>query len=524
MSRHVAAMAALAVLWAVQAAALLWPGALAITKHSGDALHMIAIVERMAGGQVPHRDFMTPIGFLAFWPIATLVKAGLSAGQAFLAAQVAVGAVLGALAMGFARPRVEPGWALALGALVLVLAMALVHGEAEIAVSVSMHYNRWAWAIGFIVVFAAVLPRENGAAWEGPLMGLLMAALALTKVTYFAVLAPLVILGMLLTGQRMTLAIALVTGAIVAVLLTGLFGIGFWVAYIGDLLEVAGSEIRAQPGLDLAQIFTAPAYLMGTLVAFASVILLRRGGYEVEGILVLLLTLAGTYITYQNFGNDPLWLALLALLLAVWAVEAPTSGPRVPLALASAALAAMVAPSFLNMAASPLRHASIDQSDYMPLLAGGARHQDLLVSRVKGNRIRGDVALEGYLAFDPKPGPEATVFRGETLPDCRTDPLAAYFGTLAADLRARGLAQGAGIFTMDILNPLWLYGDHPPLTGGTPWYYSGTPGLEDAQFVLLPSCPVLTRVRGLIAAELEGVPMEEVARTELYTLYALGAN
>lgn len=524
MSRPFTAMAALVMLWAVFAVALMWPGALAITKHSGDALHMIDIVERLALGQVPHRDFMTPIGLLAFWPIALLVKAGLSVGQAFLVAQVGLGAVLGALAWAFARPRVEAGWALALAALVLTLTMALVHGEAEIAVSVSMHYNRWAWAIAFIVVFAAFLPREDGAAWEGPLIGLLMAALALTKVTYFAVLAPLVVLGMLVTGQRMALAIALVTGGIVAVLLTGLFGIGYWVAYVGDLLAVARSEIRAQPGLDLAQIFTAPAYLLGTAVAFGSVILLRRGGYEVEGLLVLLLTLAGSYITYQNFGNDPQWLALLALLLAIWAVEAPTSGPRVPLALSAMALAAMIAPSFINMAASPMRHASIDQSDYMPLLAGGDRHQDLLVSRVKGNRIRGDVALNGYRAFDPKPGSDPTVFRGEALPDCRTEPVAGYFGTLAADLRERALAQGAGIFTMDILSPHWLYGDHPPLIGGTPWYYSGVPGLADAQFVLLPSCPVLTRVRGLIAAELEDVPMAEVARTELYTLYELEAN
>ena len=73
---------------------------------------------------------------------------------------------------------------------------------------------------------------------------------------------------------------------------------------------------------------------------------------------------------------------------------------------------------------------------------------------------------------------------------------------------------------MDILGPYWLYGVHPPLAGGTPWYYDGLPGIEDAEFVLLPTCPVLTRVRNVIAAQMEGKELTEVARTELYTLFA----
>ncbi|MCH2077689.1 MAG: hypothetical protein MK180_12575 [Rhodobacteraceae bacterium] len=521
MSRTVIAWIALVALWGAMAVALVLPGALSITKHSGDALHMIAIMERLAQGQLPHLDFQTPIGILAFWPIALLVKVGLSVGQAFLISQVFLGALFGGAALAMARRRVSATFSGGLAAIVVILTMALVHGEADIAVSVSMHYNRWAWALAFIAVFSAFLPPVTGGRWEGPVLGVIMASLALMKVTYFVVFAPLVVLGMLMTGQRQALFFALLTGLLVAGALTLLLGVGYWAAYVSDLLTVASSNIRAQPGLDLAQVFTAPAYLAGTAVAFISVIVLRRGGFEVEGFLVLLLALAGTYVTYQNFGNDPQWWALLALLLVIWAVEAPVSGPKVPLTVCAGALAAMIAPSFVNMGVSPFRHVAIDQADYLPLLAGGDRHQDLLVSRVKANRIRGDIALEGYRAFNPKPGPEPTVFKGETLPDCRTEPVAGYFGTIAADLRDRGLAQGKAIFAIDILNPYWLYGDHPPLPGGTPWYYNGLPGAAEGGLVLLPSCPILTRVRGIIAEQLEDWPMTEVARTELYTLYRL---
>ncbi|MEM6729400.1 MAG: hypothetical protein AAF618_12940, partial [Pseudomonadota bacterium] len=170
-----AAMGLSAGLWAVFAVLLVLPGGLAITKHSGDALHMVAIVERMAMGQRPHLDFMTPIGLLAFWPISVLVGAGLSVGQAFVVAQIAVGALLGAASLAVARRRVPPLFALLLTALVLVLSMALLHGEADVAVSVSMHYNRWAWALGFIAVFAAFLAPARPAAWEGVLLGAVVA-------------------------------------------------------------------------------------------------------------------------------------------------------------------------------------------------------------------------------------------------------------------------------------------------------------------------------------------------------------
>ncbi|MEM9854981.1 MAG: hypothetical protein AAF841_11105 [Pseudomonadota bacterium] len=522
MSRPLIAVLASLALWALGSALLLMPGGLSITRHTGDALHMIAIVERMSLGQTPHIDFMTPIGALAFWPISSLDRYGMEAGQAFVTAQVILAFMLGAMALFIGLKRAGWPYALALSLLVIILVLALVHGEARPAVSVSMHYNRWAWAMAFICLFAALLPSRGGGLFDGLIIGALLAGLVLIKVTYVAALAPLIALGLILTGQRAAFLVAVATGLAIAGALTLALGMGYWAAYLGDLLAVAGSSVRPQPGLDFIEILTAPAFLFGTLTTLALVAALRRGGFESEGLFVLILLGGASYITYQNFGNDPQWLALLALLAAVWASEAPEEGARPALQLCAVALLAIAAPSFVNMLASPVRHAQINLADYTPILEGGALHQDMRMSTLRANRLRADVALErGFEPFDASFERAPALFQGEPLPVCATEPIAGYFSAITEDLGERGLAQGQGIFTMDILNPYWLYGDHRALDGGTPWYYGDLAGLADAQFVLLPSCPLRMRVRDLIAEELAEVPMTEVARTPMYRLFRL---
>ncbi|MEM9435974.1 MAG: hypothetical protein AAGA15_02955 [Pseudomonadota bacterium] len=525
MSGTLKAGGALAVIWAVMAFVSLWPGGLAVTLHEGDTLHFIDITERMARGQLPHVDFETPIGGGAFWPIAALVQAGLSMGAAYLVAQVILGALFGALAVAVAATRVDWGWTLAFGLLVLSLTMSFVHGEASLGISISMHYNRWAWALSFIVLLMAILPSEsNSKAFDGIVLGAAMAALLLIKVTYFAVLAPLVIIALLLTAQRMVLGIGLVFGLFLTVVLTAFVGVDYWLAYLGDLLAVVGSDVRPQPGLNLSQIFSAPAYVAYTAVAFAMVVVLRRSGFLAEGLFVLLLIGAGAYITYQNFGNDPVWFALLALLLGVWASEASARGPRPALTLGAVALAAGIAPSIINMAGSPVRHLTIDREEYIPALVGTDVHQDFLMNRKRANLLRAEGPLErGSRGFDAPEAPEVVMFQGEELTDCMADVSVATYGSLAADLAEQGLAQGSAIYMMDILNPIWLLGDHEPLLGGTPWYYDGLPGFENAQFVLLPLCPVNPMSQRLMVeamAELSDVSLTEVARRPLYILYA----
>ncbi|WP_444430228.1 hypothetical protein ACTTAM_01850 [Rhodobacter capsulatus] len=190
------------------AAAPFLAGALAVTQHEGDALHLADLVLRMAEkGQMPHRDFMTPLGIAGLWPIAAFVQAGLGLGHAFLAAQAAVAAVLFLPILRAAQSRLPGGLAWIFGAYVLGMVLALIHGETQPLFSVSMHYNRWAWAMAYVAVVLAVLeplgPRRPRL--DGALIGVLMAGLGLVKVTYVVALAPALVVALLARRDLRTL-------------------------------------------------------------------------------------------------------------------------------------------------------------------------------------------------------------------------------------------------------------------------------------------------------------------------------
>ena len=439
------------------AAALIVPHGLNLTMHTGDALHMIAIVERMASGELPHIDFMTPIGVLAFAPIAFFARWGLSAGEAFLAAQVLVAAVVLAMAIYVARRRLPDWAALAFGAMILILCTALIHGEARQGVSVSMHYNRWAWALAFVAIVAAAFAPRRQAVLDGVLVGLVLAMLAMIKVTFFVTIAPLVVLFGLLTGQGRMLIGGVGTGLLIAAMITAVHGLSYWDAYLNDLLTVANSDLRAQPGIDFQEVLRSPPYIGATLVVLAMAMILRLQGDNRAALMTLVMLPAGAYITFQNFGNDPQWLMLLALMLGVWATARTDEAQRLVLVGGAVACAAFATPSYMNMAVSPFRHLMIPSSQYTPVLAGGTLHQDVRVSRIKANRIQANSPLEGITPVAGMVPSEPPEFMGEPLRNCRTEPQAAYFASIAADLAARDIAQGGRIFAADVYGPYWLY-------------------------------------------------------------------
>mgnify|MGYP003525575489 CR=1 FL=1 len=290
-------------------------GGFYLGKHEGDTLHLAELVLRMADGQWPHLDFMTPIGYLAIAPIAWFVKAGAGMGHAIFYAQIAVALVLLPAVMRVALSRLPGLWAYAYGALLMIFCLALVHGEAQVAVSISMHYNRWAWAIAYIVLPLAILaPLGRPRPWlDGTLIGLGLAVLVLMKVTYFVSIAPAILIALLARRDWKAIVAAAIAGLLVAAAMTVAAGIPFWFAYLADLRTVAGSEIRAAPGEDFSSIISAPLYMGASMALLAAVILLRQSGRAVEGLALLIAAPGFVYITYQNFGNDPQWLPMLVL-------------------------------------------------------------------------------------------------------------------------------------------------------------------------------------------------------------------
>ena len=123
-----------AVIVAMCGAALL-KGGLYLGKHEGDTFHLLQIVFRMADGQVPHLDFMTPIGVIAFAPIALFVKLGYGAGISIILSQLLVAIALLPAVWWVAYSRLQGLLPYLFGLFVLVLVTALVHGEAQRSVA-----------------------------------------------------------------------------------------------------------------------------------------------------------------------------------------------------------------------------------------------------------------------------------------------------------------------------------------------------------------------------------------------------
>lgn len=515
-------------------------GGLFIAKHEGDTLHLADMVLRMARGQVPHLDYATPIGILAVAPVAGLVALGAGLGHALIMAQIAVALLLVPAILRAGPSRMQGPWPFVLGALVLIFVLALVHGESEPSTSISMHYNRWAWAISYLVLVLAVLPALPGRArpWlDGALIGLGMAALALMKMTFFAAFALPVLLALALRREGRALLAALIAGLAVAGAATLLLGTGFWAAYLGDLLQVAGSDVRPQPGVSFLAVLTEPLYRLVSILAILAVVLLRKGGQADLGLMMIVLFPAFAFVTYQNYGNDPQWIYLLALLVFV-ARPAPGThrawGFDLRDGLTAVGIAAFAhgAPSLQNLAYSPLMHLRLGKES-QPLGGPGSALADIHVLDSRMSRLTGTsyIAAPGFPQLVAAPVDEAgkvsdrpAMLNGEELVRCAlATGLGAWLHAVTADLEAAG-QSGKGIFTTDTLSPLWMFGDFRPLDQGAPWYYDGLPGLEDADLVLVPLCPLSPsgRTAALEALADAGTPLTEIRRTSLYIL--LGKN
>ncbi|MDP3862529.1 MAG: hypothetical protein Q8Q63_13195 [Phaeovulum sp.] len=513
--------------------AMLAKGGLYLGKHEGDTLHLADMVLRMAeAGQWPHLDFTTPIGVLALAPVAFFVWLGAGLGHAVIWAEVAVALLLLLPLARAAGSRFEATGALAYGAYVVVLCLALVHGEANSAVSLSMHYNRWAWAVVYIIVPLAVLPGAGEPRpWlDGALIGFGMAALALIKVTYFVGLAPAILLAFAARGEGRAFIAAMFAGLSVVAALTVLAGPAFWPAYFGDLLSVTQSDTRVVPGMSLAGVVGAPAYLGGSLALLATVAFLRQSDRLAEGLLLLVLTPGFFLITWQNFGNDPQWLVLLAAFaLQLRPDPYRHNGLGMPLkaSLTTAAVAALAfaTPSMLNLAASPFRQAFASSEGMVPLLSARPEHADLLVQETRLYRASAlqplDLPGGPFAAYrDRAERDEAAVLNGETLPECELQAgYSAWFETAAAELVAAGYA-GKRILVADLFSSLWLYGPFPPLPGGAAWLYGGAPGIEAAEFVLVPLCPTTLHSRAdmLKALAEDGWTLTEARRSASFIL------
>lgn len=521
---------------AVMGGLALMKDALLIGKHEADTLHLLQIVFRLDAGQWPHLDFMTPIGALAFAPIAWFMGQGAGVGHAIIYAQIALAGVLLPAVWWVGISRMRGLVPYLFGAVVLVMVLALAFGLAEPTISISMYYNRWAWAIAFVAIGLAILPSlgHRRPTIDGTIIGFCMAALVMLKMTYFVGFAPAIIVGLLMRKSYKTLGIALLAGALALAIVTLFAGFGFWLAYLDDLLLVAGSDVRAQPGQDLRTLIMGPAYLAGTLAAVTGVLLLRQVDAQADnqaGSVALFLLVPGfIYVQFQNFGNDAQWLPMLAILLFALRPNADAVGRwgwnlRAALNVVALAALALAAPSMINLAASPYRHLGQNAAWYEPILPNARQHSDLMVQTIRSSRVEARVVMDGVGLEHLVQGAmrdEPAVLQGETLARCELEMgLPGWINAIAQDLQKAGFAKGKKMFVADAFSSHWMFSDLEPVPHGAPWYYGGLPGIGAADYLLVPLCPAEPDTRKQVLEAIKARPdikLMEIRRTALYIL------
>lgn len=475
----------------LEAVLLLVPMRLAINGHEVDALHAVSAAMRLAAGEAQHLDFVSPLGVLTFQPVAMFMRAGFGPGLAFILSHLLVAVLIAPALWHVAVSRMGAAAGPIFSAVVLIMVTALVYGGDQSTVSVSMYYNRWAWAIYFLVAVIVLLPsRRDTPTLDGLVVGLSLGILALLKATYFITLVPVVAIWVLQTRAWRTGVVVAAVGAVVALAATIAFGgIAFWLAYIADMRFVAASDVRPAPGKGLGDLLAAPAFFAGTACLLGGIIGLRRCGLPQQGLWLLLLAPGFTYITYQNWGNDPKWLILLAFLAAGWrmhvkgdAFGVPGRGYFAGLAVAATVLSV---PSVLNMGMSPIRHLASASNGFVPI-AANPDFDDLLIEK--------DRSFDGEAMVKiPVAGAETQdvlTFAGVEMGTCTQK--FGYFGKVQEMATAlRDMGYGDALLALaDVNNPLPLIGGFKTVPGDPPWYYGGTVAADAADYLVIPKCPV----------------------------------
>ena len=249
LSKRPAALAAgLTVLIAALCALLLaLPGETITTVYVNDLLIFLDGAHRIASGQVPNRDFHTPLGPLTFYLPALGYWLSGNLGGAMPTGMALLILGLAPVTAHVLTSRLRPVIAFPFGAfIILILAVPMNLGESIAALSFAMFYNRIGWAALAILLVMYLRPeqaRPRQEMLDALCSSVLTLVMLYTKVTYG--LVALVFLAFLLLDRQQRRWAALAFGL---TLVTGLIVEVFWrssMAHLADLLltsKVSGAR------------------------------------------------------------------------------------------------------------------------------------------------------------------------------------------------------------------------------------------------------------------------------------------
>ncbi len=237
------AFAAIAVLM------LLLPGKTVIASHLGDLLTFVDAADRLARGQVPNRDFHSPLGPLAYSLLALGYIWGDVGGMMLLATALFALLVLPPTIYA-CLSRLPWPLALAFGVYILLLSIApAAIGEIAPRPMFAMFYNRFGYAL-LSLLFLFVLPRSAAfvrRSLDIAAMATMWLLLFYLKITYAAVGGAFLLALTWFPQVRREAIAALLVSALV-ILIVELFWRGT-AGYIGDVRAAASATGTVRGGV-----------------------------------------------------------------------------------------------------------------------------------------------------------------------------------------------------------------------------------------------------------------------------------
>lgn len=426
--------------------------------------------DRVLSGQLPNRDFHTPLGPIAYLLPALGLWAGDSLGRMMPIATTAFAAIFLPLLIHVCVSRLplKQGLIFAFWAIALIVTPASI---GELQPSFAMFYNRWGFGL-LSLLFLLFLPRLRGGNSEWKDAAALAAILLLTfylKISYFAVAAAFTLPLLYLSPTRRMAS----TGCLLAIGCMGLLHLA-WAGTLGYFQDIgiaaqSSGAIRGSTAV-LAQLALDDA---ATFFPFLLIVGLGAAGGVSSRMLLLCLAIAGAglVLANQNYQGSGIPALIPAAILAVTSLDAELErSKRGSLQLAATLLlAALALPPAFTAARSVLVHAA--QPD-------GSSSKSARVAEIGGFQIRDAAAT----AADAESIDRARQYYRAGTGDLDVvqavrGPIwqVEYFSTLkdAEALLRHDPALAGKIFVLDFSNPLnALLGRKAP-RGVDSWYHRG---------------------------------------------------
>lgn len=299
---------------------LLLPGRTYLGNYSNDFMIFVDGAYRIVVGQIPNRDFHTPLGPIAFLLPGLGLWAGGGMGAMMPIATAAFTILFAPLLLYVVATRLPLGWALAFGVFMLLLVIVPLNpGEPPDRTSFAMFYNRFCWAM-LSTLFLMTLRDKSGAQrpWlDAAVMSALLLLMFYLKVNYAAVGLGFTLGLVFLRDTRRAALLALVMTA-AGVLLIELF----WSAtgnYIADIRVAAQAS-----GTWRGSVFTLGRYVIDNLSDFMLVagimsVALLRGARPMHLLFASYMAVTGILLLNQSAQGVQIITLIPAALVAILA-------------------------------------------------------------------------------------------------------------------------------------------------------------------------------------------------------------